>query len=239
MAPAKLIVLLTLLACGCIGVSQKRSVSGTVGGTGTDIKSCHAGTRLADDGLIDDFEDGNNQVASEGGRDGYWWPKKDPAGSTIEPTPFAPSDGAGDGSDTALHASGQTASGDDAWGAGFGANLVQNALYDASKYSGVGFRAKVGPGSATSIRFNIEDVNTHPDGKICKTCWNAFGKDMILTTEWKEYRVLFSEARQQPDWGNPRPIAITPSKLVEIDWQIGPGRPYDVWIDDLAFLDCK
>jgi hypothetical protein len=242
MARAKLLVvasLLELVTSDCIGVSQKRGVAGSVGGTGADIKTCHTGTRVADDGLIDDFEDGNNQVSAEAGRDGYWWPKKDPVGSTIEPTPFAPSDGAGDGSETALHASGKTVSGEGAWGAGFGANLVQNAAYDASKYAGISFRAKVAPGSTTGVRFNIEDVNTHPDGKICKTCWNAFGKDMILTTEWKEYRIPFSEAHQQPDWGNPRPIALSPSKLIEVDWQIGPGQTYDIWIDDLAFVDCK
>jgi hypothetical protein len=240
MAPAKFLIFFLLLAAGCIGVSQKRSVSGgVVGGTGSDIKVCHAGTRPADDGLIDDFEDGNNQLASEAGRDGYWWPKKDPVGSTLEPTPFAPSEGANDGSDTALHVTGKTVGIDGAWGAGFGVNMVRNALYDASKYAGVTFRAKVAPGTATGVRFSIEDINTHPDGKICKTCWNAFGKDMTFTTEWKEYRVLFSDARQQPDWGSPRPVALTPSKLVEIDWQIGPDRTYDIWIDDVAFLDCK
>ena len=47
------------------------------------------------------------------------------------------------------------------------------------------------------------------------------------------------DARQQPDWGNPRAIALAPSKLFEIDWQIGPDRAYDIWIDDVGFLDCK
>ncbi|HVZ86706.1 MAG TPA: hypothetical protein VHG72_07045, partial [Polyangia bacterium] len=91
------------LSVGCIGVSQKKvAASGTIGGSGQDVKVCHAGARPADDGLIDDFEDGNNQLASEGGRDGYWWPKVDTAGSTLEPTPFATSEGADDGSETAI-----------------------------------------------------------------------------------------------------------------------------------------
>ncbi len=230
----------SLFCTGCIGVSEKRVLSGAVGGTGADVKSCRTGTRRADDGTIDDFEDGDMQLSLEGGRDGYWWPKKDQAGSTIEPTPFGPSDGAGDGSEMAMHASGKTATGDGAWGAGFGVNLVgQGTFYDASKYAGISFRAKVGPGASTSVRFKIGDVNTHADGHICKGCWNHFGKDLILTTEWREYKVLFSDVRQEPYWGDPRPLSVTPTKLVSIDWSIGPGRTYDVWVDDVAFLDCK
>jgi hypothetical protein len=230
------------LLTGCIGVSQKKVIAGVIGGTGSDVKSCPAGVRVADDGLVDDFEDGNNQLAAEGGRDGYWWPKVDKAGSTLDPTPFGPSEDAGDGSESALHVHGKTTTGDpvDAWGAGFGVNLRdQTAIYDGSRYAGIVFKAKVGRGASNSVRFNIGDINTHPAGEMCKSCWNHFGKNMTFTTEWKEYKVMFNEVHQQPDWGSPRPPSITPSKLVELDWSIGPGQDYDIWIDDVAFLDCK
>jgi hypothetical protein len=231
------------LLAGCIGVSQKKVASGgVIGGTGADVKACHTGAKVAEEGVIDDFEDGNNQLSAEAGRNGYWWPKVDTAGSTLAPTPFAPSGDAGDGSEGALHVSGKTTTGDPtlAWGAGFGVNLVDpQGVYDASAYAGISFKAKVGPGSTTSVRFNIGDINTHPIGEICKACWNHFGKNMVLTTEWKEYKIMFSETHQQPDWGTPRPMSLTPSKLVEIDWQVGPGNTYDIWVDDLAFLDCK
>lgn len=230
------------LSAGCIGVSQKKVLSGVIGGTGTDVKTCPLGMKVADDGLVDDFEDGNNQLTLDGGRDGYWWPKVDTAGSTLQPTPFASSEDAGDGSDGAMHVFGKTVSGDPtlAWGAGFGVNLRdQTAIYDGSRYAGVSFKAKVGPGASNSVRFNVGDINTHPAGKMCTACWNHFGKNMILTTEWKEYKVTFSELRQKPDWGAPRPPSIEPSKLVELDWSIDPGQTYDIWIDDVAFLDCK
>ena len=56
---------------GCIGVSAKRSsAAGVVGGNVADLNVCRAGVRVADDGAIDDFEDGNNQLSLEGGRDG-------------------------------------------------------------------------------------------------------------------------------------------------------------------------
>ena len=61
------------------------------------------------------------------------------------------------------------------------------------------------PESTRKARFKIADINTHKDAGICKACWNHFGKDLTLTTEWKEYRVTFSGAEQEPGWGDPRP----------------------------------
>jgi endoglucanase len=228
-------------ASGCIGVSQKRKIAGVVGGDPADLKICRTGVRPADEGMIDDLEDGNNQVALEGGRDGYWWPKKDEKGSTLDPEPFAPSEGGAAGSEMAMHAHGKTSSADGAWGAGFGVNMLnQGKLYDASRYAGFSFKAKAGAASTKHVRFKIADINTHKDGGICTTaCWNHFGKELSLTPEWKEYRVLFSEARQEDYWGDPRPPAVTPSKLIAVDWSIGTGQNYDIWVDDLTFIDCK
>ena len=235
----------------CIGVSEKHAVNGAgAAGAGAgsasaaELKVCRAGTRPAADGIIDDFEDTNNQLTLEGGRDGYWWPKKDDFGTTLEaPDPFGPSEGAGDGSDLAMHISGTTSNADGAWGSGFGVDFLSEKakFYDASKYAGIAFKAKVGEKSTRRVRFKIGDINTHPDGNVCKDkgCWNHFGKDLNLTPQWKEYKVLFTEAQQEAGWGDPRPAVVTPSKLRAIDWSIGPGQVYDVWVDDVYFLDCK
>jgi hypothetical protein len=121
-----------------------------------------------------------------------------------------------------------------------GMNLVtQGLFYDASKYAGVAFKAKVGPGSSSAVRLKIADVNTHKDAGVCTACWNHFGKDLTIGTEWKEYRVTFSGAAQEPGWGTPRPAALTPTKLVALNWGIGPGNSYDLWIDDVTFLECE
>ena len=225
----------------CIGVSQTRSAGGTPGAA--DVATCRLGTRPADDGLIDDFEDENTQLNVIAGRDGYWWTKHDDKGSSIGPDPFIPSEGGADGSGLALRGTGKTAVGDPAvaWGAGFGVNFLtrQNGVYDASKYVGVSFKAKVGEISTRQIRFAIGDVNTHPNAGVCKVCWNHFSKDLIVTNQWKEFRVLFSEVQQQAGWGEPRPAALTPSKLVSIDWSISGGQVFDLWIDDIQFLVCK
>jgi hypothetical protein len=228
-------------ASGCIGVSQTRASGGALGAV--DVASCRLGTRPADDGMIDDFEDENTQINTIAGRDGYWWTKHDEKGSTIGPDPFIPSEAGTDGSGLALRAMGKTAIGapQEAWGAGFGLMLLtrKDALYDASKYVGVSFRAKVGANSTRQIRFAIGDVNTHPNAGVCKVCWNHFGKDVTVTNQWKEFRVLFSELQQPAGWGDPRPASLTPSKLVSMDWSIAGGQTYDLWIDDIQFLACK
>jgi hypothetical protein len=231
------VAIASLPAGGCIGVSAKPKV----GPDGAPpIKRCRA-FRAADDGSLDDFEDGNTQLTKSGGRDGYWFSAKDDKGSSIEMETQEP--GAG-GSELAIHISGKTAAGTaegGSWGVQLGANFIntQGSLYDASKYAGFSFKAKVGPGSGRAVRFKIGDVNTHKDAGICTTCWNHFGQDLRLSEEWKEYRVVFSSTEQEPGWGNPRPPAITPSKLIGVNWSVGPNQTYDMWFDDLTFLECE
>ena len=232
-----------LPAAGCIGVSQKRSAAnGVVGGQVSDLTVCPAGLRRADDGSIDDFEDGNTQVNLEGGREGYWWQAKDEKGSTIGPAPFSPSEGGGSGSEMSMHVTGTTVPGDPAqgvWGAEFGFNFLGKGPYDASKFVGIAFRARTSAGAGRSVRFNVGDINTHKDGNICETCWNHFGKVLALTPDWKEYRILFTDLRQEDGWGKPRPAAITPAKLMNSEFKFGPGQTIDFWLDDMYLLTCK
>jgi hypothetical protein len=223
------------LASACIGVSAKPAGGVVVPGAISAVKRCRA-VRPADDGAIDDLEDANNQITISGGRDGYWWSATDAKGSKIDMQTAEP--GAG-GSELAMHIVGTTIPADDAWGI-LGVNFVsQGMFYDASKYAGIGFKAKVGPSSTRKARFQIADINTHKDAGICTTCWNHFGKDLTMTTEWKEYQVTFAAADQEAGWGDPRPAAITPSKLIALNWHVGPGQSYDIWIDDVTFLDCQ
>jgi hypothetical protein len=231
---------------GCIGVSQKRAAQGMVGGSMADLRICRSGTQPGQDGVIDDFEDGNNQMNLEGGRDGYWWPKKDDKGSTLNPEPFAPTEGGADGSDMALHVFGVTSAGSEesgSWGAGFGVNMVSGTggTYDGSKYAGIAFKAKAGANGTPNVRFSVGDVNTHPDGHVCKGngCWNHFSKNFVLTSDWKPYRVLFTEMKQRPGWGDPRPAAVNSSKIIAIDWAFQGGGAYDIWLDDIQFIECK
>jgi hypothetical protein len=134
------------------------------------------------------------------------------------------------------------AAGDQAWGVEVGGNFLsaKSELYDGSRYVGISFKAKAPGKGIKSLRFNLADVNTHPDGQVCKTCYNHFRKDINLTNEWKEYRVLFSELQQRPGWGNPRPDHVTPNQLVAGTFAVGGvDSDFEIWIDDLQFLECK
>lgn len=224
------------LCVNCIGVSARRSQQGGV--PVPTLKNCATGVAPAKDGLIDDFEDGNTKLAEAAGRNGYWFKSADPDGSEFKPDELAIVDGGPDHPGKVLHVSGTTSSAPKAWGVLVGANFGGDKVYDASKYVGISFKAKVGDGGTPSVRFKIGDINTHPDMGVCTACWNHFGKDMSFTTEWKEYKVLFNQARQEPYWGAPRPDSITPNALYSFDFTVKPSQKFDLWVDDIQFIVC-
>lgn len=232
--------LLAWLVPGCIDASQPcvEPQAGTTTGTSAGaLKSC-PNPAVPEDGLLDDFEDGNSQVLVALGRDGYWWTHHDPNGSTLEPEKFTPEEGGAGGSQKALHVHGSTSSAQGAYGSSVGVNFSNNGLYDASRYAGITFKAKVGPNSTHAVRVKVGDVNTHGQLGKCKDCWNHFGKDLQLTTEWKDYTILFADMTQVVGWGDPRPPSITPSQLASLDFSIGPGANFDLWVDDIQFVTC-
>jgi hypothetical protein len=198
---------------------------------------CPNGTRPAADGLIDDFE--AEKTPALAGRSPGWWVGTAPHGKISVPAPkFATSDGGPAGSKKALHFAGKAAY-EDSWGAAASVSFQPAGFYDASKYVGIGFKIKSAKPNL-NVRLKIPDVAAHPDGGQCtKECWNSFGKELVLGTEWQEVALLWGELTQQPDWGVPRPPAITPSQLKEASWTIYPGAEFDFWLDDIHFLECK
>jgi hypothetical protein len=236
---------------GCnIGVSASRinamepkaEVSGEVEElplTSVAKSICPKGFQVPQDGIIDNLEDGNTQLQTDSDRDGYWWTAKDPNGSTIEPSQgFAPVAGGPAGSNQAIHVWGATADGDQAWGVNVGFNFSSAGLYDASRYVGLRFVARVEPGTTKKVRFKIGDVNTHQDAGVCEACWNHFGKDLALAENWQRHTVLFKEMAQAPGWGLPRPPALSADKVYSLDFSIDKAQTFDLWVDELEFLEC-
>ncbi len=227
----------------CVGVSQPKADASAP--STAALSSCPGGLAPAADGNVDDFEDGNNQTNQEGGRDGYWYTAKDSQGSSFEVPAqgFATAEGGADGSTSAVHVKGTTASGgDQAWGVELGMNFLssQGELYDASKYQAFSFKAKLGDkGAEKKVRVSLADANTHPSGAVCASCYNHFNSSIELTPEWKEYTLAFQDLKQRPGWGNPRPASVNAAKLVNVNYQIGGGKPFDLWIDDLKLLECR
>lgn len=193
----------------------------------------------ADDGLIDDGEDGDFRILDAGGRVGGWMAQHDNQGSSFEipkGDKFTMAAGGVNGSSKAARAKGKAASGEGAFA--FVNMLLQaGGFYDASKYAGISFWAK--SNGLTRIRFRVSDVNTASEGKICKVCWNDFGKTIELGPSWTQYTISFAELVQSDGPADPRPPHLEARQLFALAWNAEPGKDFDFWIDDVGFVRCK
>jgi endoglucanase len=232
------LILLAGMAAGCIAPPSGGAGAGAVSSP-ANVKSC------GPEGIIDDGEDGNNQVSDSGGRAGYWYTFLDKVGSTISPKPegqggkFAMTQGGANRSQYSVNTKGKVGTGEIVY-AGVGMNFVDpKAPYDASKFEGISFWAKRGANSTGKVRLKVPDASTDPDGKVCSACFNDFGRDLSLTEEWTKYTIAFADMRQLGGWGAPRPSRIEPQKIYGIQWQVNqPGATFDISIDDIEFI-CK
>lgn len=210
--------------------------------TSPDMENTAEGKACPPDAKLDDAEDNNNQVLVQDGRSGYIYTYVDPDGSTIDPpggAVFTMSPGGANGSQMAMRISGQLSKANIVYAA-LGMNFTDpRGPYDASKYKGISFFAKKGPGSASHVRLKMPDKNTDPDGGVCGACSNDFGMQLTLTEQWQKFTVPFSALRQESGWGNPRPRSVATDAVYALQFQVNEkGRPYDIWIDDLAFTGC-
>lgn len=180
------------------------------------------------------FEDFESSDAGGGGAQHAWHSYKDDEGTTLSPEgPFAPTRGGAGGSKYAAHIHGQAAAANRTW-AGIVVQLTQpGEFYDLSRWTGVCFKAK-GTGGA---RLSVPDVNTVPEGGVCKWCYNSFGAELALTEEWQEHCFKFDALTQTCCWGEPH-AALSTQKAFAFKFGTGaPGTRYDLWVDDIR-LSC-
>ena len=225
------------LASGCLpGLDG----SGAATPIAREIRHCPA------EFTIDDGEDGNHQLAMHLGRNGYWYTFADDLGTSI--TPRAGKKGGTFGMSMLGGANGSlgaarvfgtiTDKGGTTFG-GVGFNFVDpKGPYDATKYRGFSFYARVDGPNAASVRIKVPDANTDADGKVCTECFNDFGADIEVTPTWTRYEVAWEVLRQLDGWGAPRPDAVDRSKLYGIQWQVNGSGAFDLWIDDIQFMGC-
>ncbi len=196
--------------------------------------------------MISDGESANKTNFVEG-RGGYWYTfldTKDNGGSDIWPLSgalggtFEMSPGGANGSANAARMKGKVGGADIVY-AGMGLNFVDpKGTYDASKYKGISFWAKKGPGSIGTVRMKVPDVQTDPDGGICHQCFNDHGMTFEFTNDWVQYTIPFTSMNQE-DWG-PKDSGIDPTKLYGIQWQVNvKGADFDIWVDDIQFTGCQ
>jgi endoglucanase len=194
----------------------------------------------AQDALIEDAEDGDNQILVRGGRGGYLYTFKDGAGTVVEPAAqFATAAGGAETPGQALRFHGTVAKGQSVY-AGLGLSFTDpKAPYDASRYRGIAFYARRAPGSTSAVRLKVPDVSTDPDGGVCSECFNDFGVDFQVGEAWTRYEVSFADLKQGSGWGQPRPPSIDPRRLYSVQWQVTTsGASFDIWIDDVSFIGC-
>jgi hypothetical protein len=214
--------------------------------------------------LIDNMEGRTGSIADVGGRNGPWFTYNDEtptgqqtpkAGSVFSPSANDPprlipeSLGGGES-----HYAAQTNGGGfTTWGAGMGFNFLTDAstAYDASAYLGFVFWGRIGgqtgeeDAGVSGIRLNVPDMNTDPRGGVCTeagmTCNDFFGKELIFTTEWQEFEVLYADLGQS-GFGTPEPAldaahVYACQFLISTDANNGnSGQAFDLWIDDIYFI---
>ncbi len=190
--------------------------------------------------LVDDLEDGNTKVseASEHeGRQGVWFISIDKAGTVIDPAGgiMVAQDGA-DGTKHSAMVKGKLGGGKNHWAAMALSLKEPRAAFDASRYQGISFWAKKGAAGAGSVRVKFPDAGTDPLGGSCKDCYNDFGANVELTSEWKQYTLRFSDLKQESGWGD-QVAKFSPDKLYGLEWGITSGGPdYELWVDQVQFL---
>jgi endoglucanase len=222
-----------LAAAACVAPGAQVSSGGSAA-----LKSCGPA------GLIDDFEDNNNQNNVADNRGGYWYTYVDKVGSTVWPEAgeaggtFTPSEG-GHNSKFAGEVKGKIGTAAIVFGA-LGMNFTDpKGAYDASKYEGITFFAKRAANTTGSVRLKVPDISTDQEGGVCTECFNDFGADLNLTEQWQRFVIPFHDMKQMEGWGAPRRAHIDPSKLFGMQWQTQvQGADYDFAIDDVAFV-CK
>lgn len=189
--------------------------------------------RLHADGtapLIDDFEDGNERSLPFEGRGQRWILvlDTDPEGAarSLVPQPVPDPSRA---NHWAMHLAGPELR---SWGAQAMLSFFPHACYDASAYAGITFRAK-GPGR---IFVGAEGVRQTPRkwGGTCETdCYNDHVARVNLGRDWQTFELVWADLHQRGYEGEPLDVTSVSNLLFLVRAE---DTPFDVWIDDVAFL---
>jgi hypothetical protein len=179
--------------------------------------------------VIDDFEDGDDEVMRLEGRSGLWrWVRDTDAAGTAPALLPIPRPNASAGNRMALHVKGGRLM---EWGAVVEFNFVP-PCYDASAYRGISFQAK-GPGRLFVAPREVGVIPVANGGACVQDCHNAHVQKIELGSQWKAYEVLWTDVAQR---GYSKP-ALDPSRLNSLAFQIHPeDTPYDIWLDQVRFL---
>ena len=192
--------------------------------------------------LIDDMEDGVGDICNLGNRQGYWYTVGDGTEGTLSPAQsatFTPTMIPG-GRGSSHYAARFTGSGFTGWGALMGFNLdavgLMRQTVNASSTGGITFWMK--NDAPVSVQFLIPDTVLQKQGGDCvpnasnPNCSSDFSFEITApNADWVQYQVPFAALTQQ--YGGT--ATWNPQLLLGVQFAVGPGAAFDVWVDDISF----
>ena len=232
-------------AVGTAGAGGAASVGGasSAGATSGGAESGPVGDQ------IDDFEDQDGFILRLSLRNGPWYVVADATTTgTVGPTmaigALAAADlRPGSSSTAALHL---TATGFADWGAGVGADMVnqmaKKVAYDVSAYRAIRFYAKIASGTTATVKVLLPNGYSDADGGKCsdadskKRCGDHLFKSVSgLKTTWDLYEVKFSDLTQQA-FGLPQTSPFDLTSVYSVQFTMSNKLPVDLWLDDITFV---
>lgn len=179
--------------------------------------------------LIDDFEDGDDAIRPLEGRSGFWrWAREIDAPGTAPALLPVPRPEATRANRLAQHVKGAELVD---WGATLEFDF-RPSCYDASRYAGVSFQAR-GPGRIYVTPREVSVIPVAEGGSCERDCYNGHQIKIDLDATFRTYQVRWSDVRQR-GFGKP---PLDPRRLHSLAFLIRPeDTPYDVWLDDVRFL---
>jgi len=217
-------------------------------GDGSVDQSANGPTPMAMEGavavaaLIDDLEDGNDEIIETTERSGSWYTYNDGTSSAQQApaasNAFQPTAGGPNDSTFMAFTEGQ---GFTDWGAGMGLDLngadtvgATKGTVDASTYAGVTFTAR--GNVSISVNLVVDEVLSESLGGLCvadgSDCDDTHQVIVDLKNDWTQYSVSFDSVIQS-GWG--KAVAFDPSRLVSIQFGVAPGETFQVAIDNVGF----
>ena len=213
---------------------------GTVGSGGGNAGS-GGGTTGPD--LVDGFEDDDLTLEQNDGRGGVWYLVGDGTVGTVGPTPLVCTPISGAPAELGAYAMHITATGFTGSGSILGADFRDlKKVYDASRFTGIRFWAKVGAGKNTKHRVQIADATTDKAGGKCvpsstvaaEKCEDHFGFAATFTTSWAQYTITFQQMTQL-GWGKAG-TALDKAHVYGLQFTAKPKLEVDLWLDQIEFF---
>ncbi len=184
--------------------------------------------------MIDDLEDGDEQILVQSGRSGAWYTYGDGTGVQSSAPVVAPFETSGGGAFAVTSGDGFTS-----FGAGMGFHLSEAVLpetYDASRYAGLSFRIR-GESATGSVRV-IPFISAVSDPLYGGTCDEACDAvhffEVKVDDAWRRFALPFETLFELGQTGVP----FDASTLLGVNFQAPEGGPFEIAVDDIAFYRC-